>query len=216
MSEKSLVSQNPAPAAENKYWFLSKREVKALEYFYSRRRRDREPSHQDLAPQIQAQLLELYLTGATCSEIARLNPMWGLGQICGACVDSDWPAQRQQYLTDLFSRSRTRAAQAVEEGITFASDVMAATHKLYSDKLKKFIQTGADADLDDILPMVGNMRNYKEALDMLLKLTGNEAPKVVVQIQSGSDVTAMEPPKKSGLLELAQRKKMSAIETKAK
>lgn len=125
-----------------------------------------------LSPGTAANLYALFLRGITCDEIQRLNPGLNLGIIIRARIDNDWDAQKALYLKQLLEGVRERVKQAELEAIEYALHRMAAEHKFKGDKLKKFLQTGNPEDLNGIEIAGMSARGYKEAVENLLKITG--------------------------------------------
>lgn len=149
---------------------LTSRERTALTYFVEKK----EPL---LAPSLQAQLFALFLNGKTTEEIRKMNPGLSLGAIVQARIAGKWDEQREAHLQNLFQGVRERAQQAQLEGVTFISDLMAATHKLHGDRVIRFLQTGNPADLGDM--RIDSLEGYRKVVEILLKLTGQDSQKKV-------------------------------------
>jgi hypothetical protein len=131
----------------------------------------------DLAPSMQAQLLQLYLAGLTLPEIRERNPQLGLGQIVASAVDGRWVERRRKHLEDLFGRIQSEAQEAAASGVEFVALAMRATHKRIGDKLLRYLQTGDETDLDGT--GVGGLAAYKALVDLLAKMTGQDQVKKV-------------------------------------
>ncbi len=119
------------------------------------------------------QLSNLFLQGLGCSEIHKANPTLSLGQIVRARVDYGWDGMREEYLRGLLSKARDVAQQAAMEGAQFVSLHMAAYQKLHGDRFRKYLQTGNAEDLGDSITLL-TPSGYKAAVDMLLKVTGQD------------------------------------------
>jgi hypothetical protein len=126
-----------------------------------------------LAHKTAAQFYELYLQGASCSEIAKLNPGFDLGLIVKAKVDHDWEQKRQLYLDELSESVKTAVQKASLETIQFASDALSVFHKMAGTKFRKYLQTGDEAELGPFANM--SMKSYKDFVELLMKLTGRDS-----------------------------------------
>jgi hypothetical protein len=128
---------------------------------------------QTLTPEAAARFFELYLNGSDCKEIQRLNRAFPLGMILDAKVRFKWTEKRDSYSVELQSRILDKVRKAQLETTELITDLLVATKKRYGDKLKKYIQTGNDQDLDNVL----NIDSLKELLKVsegLLKITGQD------------------------------------------
>jgi len=161
-SDKLLRQESPV---EEK--LLSEREQEAYNKYMHER-------GAPLAPSTAAKFFELYLNGHGCSEIQKLNPSFPLGLIVKARLDYEWDRARQDYILDLMKGIRTKVQQSQLEAIAFAADAMSTFHKLAGDKFKKFLQTGDASELGEYK---FNFRNYKEFVEMLMKMTGQDSVK---------------------------------------
>lgn len=125
-----------------------------------------------LAASTAANFFALFLQGHTCEEIAKLNPAFGLGIIVKARVDHSWDLARDENLENLMTNIRQVAQQKQLASIRFVTDAMAAFEKLAGEKFQRYIQTGDSAQLGEWKDM--SLKQYKELLELLLKLTGQE------------------------------------------
>jgi hypothetical protein len=123
-----------------------------------------------LAPSAQAQLFALYLNGSSCEEIAELNKSFSLGMIVKAKVDGLWEQRKENHIRGLLETVKDRVTQVQMESAIFATDVLSAANKLYGTKLKKYIQTGDEKDLGELA--ITSLKQYKDAVELLLKITG--------------------------------------------
>lgn len=154
---------------EQKEALLTERELREYRVY---QRLNRPP----MAPSTQAQLFQLFLNGNGCEEIVRLNPNgFALGAVVRARIENDWDLKRQEHQEQLMLRVRERVQQVTLETIERVSNEMAASNKLINDKVKKFLQTGDPAELNGT--SIGNVRHLKEMVEMLQKLTGQDAKK---------------------------------------
>lgn len=189
MSEKNETSPNEslpsnvvdlvvveAPAPDPLAW-LTEPERYALDRFQTRRDIRGESGTFALATSVRLQLFELYLAGRNFGEIRALNPQWGLGQIVHAGVEGRWNEHKAIYLDELFTRARDRAKQVVSEAAEFIGDSLTAAHKQHGSALRRFIQTGDAGELGAFA--IGSPHQYKDALELFLKATGQDNVKRV-------------------------------------
>lgn len=125
-----------------------------------------------LSPAAMANLFELYLNGNSCEDIAKLNKNFTLGMIARAKVDGLWEERRQAHVRSLLEGVRERVQQVQLESVMFSADLLAAANKLYGDRLKRFLQTGDERELGDL--SITSLKQYREAVELLMKLTGQE------------------------------------------
>jgi len=130
-----------------------------------------------LSPGVQAQLFSLYLHGDSCEEIAELNKNFTLGMIVKAKVDGLWEHKRIAHLRELLDSVKDRVTQTQLESALFASDLLAATHKIHGKKLRKAIQTGNEDDAGELA--IHSIKQYRDAVDLLLKVTGQDTKQQV-------------------------------------
>ncbi len=145
-----------------------------------------------LAPSTAGKFFELFLQGHSCEEIAKLNPGFGLGIVVKARLDHHWDDLRNEHMLELMKGIRSRVQQSHLEAVVFAADAMAVYHKLMGDKFKKFLQTGDPAELGEFKN--ASFRTYKDFVDMLLKLTGQDGAKKAPPIDPYHNPQAVEQP----------------------
>ena len=170
------VENEKAPVPVEQLTYLAERERYAYLYFLQNRGKTGASSF-PLAYSSQESLYNLYLNGRTCVEIREANPQFGLGQIVFACVDGDWERRRQEHFEGLMAKVGDRVKQVTMEGASFAADVMSATHALYKQKINQFYQTGDMEILKDL--GLGSVKTYKDAVELLQTLTGQDKVKTV-------------------------------------
>lgn len=146
----------------------------------------------DLSPSTAAKLYTLYLEGCTLTEISDLNPELGLGTIVSSAVNDRWDLRKKDYTEELYTRAKDNAVQVVAEGAMFMTTVLTAAHKKHGDKLKKYIQTEDPQYLKDTMN-IDSLRGYKEAVEIFMKLTGQDQVK---KVQVEGNVTHTEAPPK--------------------
>lgn len=130
-----------------------------------------------LAPSTSASFFQLFLQGHTCEEIAKLNPAFGLGIIVRARVEHDWDQQRLDHVQHLLDNIRQVVQTAQLGAVQFVAEGLAVYQKMAGEKFQKYLQSGKIEDLGDFKDM--SFKTYKDLLEMLLKLTGQDANKKV-------------------------------------
>ncbi len=132
----------------------------------------RRPPQPRLAPSLEAQLYEGFLAGMSCEDVSAQNPGISVGQVVATRIDCQWDERRRRYLEDLLLRAGARVQQVQLEAMEFLRLRLACTHKAYTKQAKKYLQTGATRDMPERLL---NWREYKDTMELMLKLVGKDA-----------------------------------------
>lgn len=113
---------------------------------------------------------ELYLNAYSCEDIWRVNGQkFQLGMIVDAKIRYEWDKRKETQLSNLFNNIETKVIKVKNESISLLSDLLAAAHKIWGDKVAKFLQ---DGDMDALAGFdPSSLKNYKEILAMLQALT---------------------------------------------
>lgn len=149
-------------------------------------------------------MYELFLNGYSCEEIAKLNDdRFDVGMILDARVRHGWDERKLLHLDTLYAGLMEKVKKTQAEGAVFLTDMLAAAHKLHGNKIKKFLQTGNQADLGDL--QIESLDAYRKILETLLTLTGQNSGKSTgsqakVQVVAHGDVTVSNEPSASELL----------------
>jgi hypothetical protein len=174
-----------------------------------------------LAPEASAKFLSLFMHGSDAHEIARLNKPFKVGQILDAQVRYKWVEQRDKASIELQSRVVAKVMKTQLETTELLTDVLSAANKRYGDKLKKYIQSGDEKDLDGVV----NVESLKELLKVaegLIKITGQDrVSKVNVKTTSTQNVNlnvtgaeGMSPEDSAQILAIVSASKRKANEPK--
>ncbi len=151
------------------------------------------PTRKPLSVTTSLKMYELFLNGYSCEEVARLNDhKFPSGMILEARLRDTWDDRRQQHLAELYGGIFDKVRQTQTEAVAFVADLLSAAHKKHGDKLKKFLQSGDQADLGAL--SIDTMTSYKTAADMLMKLTGQDKEKSPVgnkTVVVGTNVSVM-------------------------
>lgn len=146
-----------------------------------------------LSPVLSDQLYEVFLQGTSCEEIARNNPGISLGQVLEARLASHWDDRRTRHLEDLLDNAKGRLQQTHLEAAEFVRGYLTAVHKALGSKSKKFLQTGQMKDFPKFTDEVSWAR-YKQATELLMKLTGQNVERQQVSGVVEHRVTVTRPP----------------------
>lgn len=130
-----------------------------------------------IAPSTAANFFQLYLTGQSCEEIARAYPAFSLGLIARAKVDHDWDKQREDYIVSVLTGIRQVVQKTQLDAIRFVAEGMAVFQKMAGEKFRAYLRTGDIKELGDFKDM--NFKSYKELLELMLKLTGQNSEQQV-------------------------------------
>lgn len=138
---------------------------------------------QSIPASVNAGLFALFLQGSTVEEIQDLNPMYSLGEIVAARVHGDWDERREEHLSKLLDKVGKRVLQVTLESADFMADVIAVAALEHGEKLKRYIQTKNPAELGSF--RVKNLKELKEAVEVLQKLTGQDKQSVSISKVQG-------------------------------
>lgn len=145
---------------------LSETEAKAYQKWV-------EDGRPKLSPDKAAQFFAVFLQGYDCVQISKSNPGFDLGLIVRARVEYEWDERKSEYLQKLMQDVVQVSQKTTAEAIKFASDGMAAFHKLAGEKFRKFLQSGNEEDLGEFKGL--SFKNYKDLIEIFGKLTGQES-----------------------------------------
>ncbi len=184
---------------------LSARELNAYQFLV----KSNQPK---VSPSTSSGFFELFLNGKSCEEIMRLNKGFSLGQIVRCRVEDEWDERRDRHMAELLEGARATVQQRQMEGIVFLTDYMSAFHKLFGDKMKKYMQTG---DVGEIQDLPFTFKQYKDILELMMKLTGQENNKKVqgevvhkhVSAEPSQGRTTLTPAQAAQVLEIIDSKK---------
>lgn len=155
--------------------------VKAVEALTPREleayRKYMESGKAPLAASTATNFFQLYLQGHSTEEIAKLNPAFGLGIIVRARVEHDWDRLRKEHVEHLLDNIRQVVQTTQLEAVQFVAEGLAVYRKMAGEKFQRYLQSGKIEDLGDFKDM--SFKTYKDLLELLLKLTGQEPAKKV-------------------------------------
>lgn len=126
-----------------------------------------------LAPDTVTALFQLYLNGSDCAEVHRLNKGLPYEAILWARVKFDWDAHRDKLIVERQEKIRDKVLNSQLQTTELMADLLAATAKKHGDKIKKYIQTGDEADLGGSLS-IDNLHQLLKIAEGLQKITGQD------------------------------------------
>jgi len=164
MSDEIENIEKEVEELQLKYPLLTDKEVRELRFHVK-------TNQPKLGKKRAEQLQQLFNRGYACQEIVKANDGVSLAQVVRARIEFDWDEQRKDYLWNLMREAKTTIQQTQYESIRFITDGIAVHNKLYGEKFRKYLQTGNEADLGGAF---FSGKQYREMLEMLLKLTGQD------------------------------------------
>lgn len=129
-----------------------------------------------LASDTATSFFQIYLNGGDTKEIHRLNKAFPYESILIERIRGDWDLHREQYVEQLKVAIRDRLIKANLETVGLMTDMVAVAYKKHGDKLKKYLQTGNEKDLDGAMN-VDSIHQLIKVLEGLHKAVGIEKPK---------------------------------------
>lgn len=119
-------------------------------------------------------MYELYLNNYSLEDIWRVNgEKFPLGAIVDAKIRYKWDERKDIQLANLFNNIEKKVIRVKNESISMLADLLAAAHKIWGDRVAKFLQDGDISVLEGLDP--SSFKNYKEILSMLQVLTNNNS-----------------------------------------
>ncbi len=116
----------------------------------------------------------MFLRGLGTEDIRKLAPGFSLAQIVQARVAGEWDRRRAEYDRRLAEQSVDTVNRARLELATFLGDSIAIAAKIGQERLQKYALSRREEDLGGL--EVSTIKDLKNALDLLLKTTGQDAP----------------------------------------
>lgn len=126
-----------------------------------------------ITPETVTNFFELYLNGSEPEEIARLNKGFDLASIHWAMIKYNWPIKKDQYIYDLQEGIRQKVIKAQLEATSLMTDMLTASNKKNSEKLKKYIQTGDEEHLKGVMN-IESLNGLLKTIEGLQKITGQD------------------------------------------
>lgn len=145
---------------------LSESEIKELTVYIS-------SGGHPLSPDVAGKLFTLFLNGSDVEELHRLNKALPLGSILDAKIRYKWTVKRDDYASELQAKIQAKVMKAQLETTELITDLLVAAKRKYGDKIKKFIQSGEDADLGNGLS-IDSLTSLMRISESLQKITGQD------------------------------------------
>ncbi len=138
------------------------------------------------------QMFQLFLEGYTCAEIAKQNKGFTEGDILYCRKKYKWDNERDEYVIQLNNQIKQKIMKQKLESAEFLTNMLSVIHKEHRDVMLKYLQTGNPDDL----PKIGSLRTYKEVVEILSKITGEDSTKRIkldAKIQQDTNVKVENP-----------------------
>jgi hypothetical protein len=137
-----------------------------------------------------AQMFEIFLHGGSCTQIEKQWRKYKLGAIVKAAIEYQWHEKRQEYLEHLHRDAVERGRQAVAESVGFTADLLAVAHKRWGQKLRRYLATGDESELDGF--EIRSIDQYRKVVQTFLELTGHDPSEVFAKktTEGGEMMTA--------------------------
>lgn len=173
MSEDLVVaSADPPTARDLALVLLDERERQALEYFETSYRLG---TTAPIAPSTADRMFTLWLRGLSTEDIRALNWGFGLGAIVDARVRYGWDRRMAEYDQQQVTDTAAAIRRAQIETAALAADMLSASALLNREKLQRYMMTRDERDLGDLA--ITNTKQWKDALEILLKATQQDQPR---------------------------------------
>lgn len=145
-----------------------------------------ESGRHPLAPETAANFYGLFLTGTSIGEIHRLNKAFPYEAILWAAIKYDWHRQRDEYAIELQAQTAQKVMTAQLETAGLMADLLTAANKKHGLRIKKYLQSGNEADLGDSIS-IENLHSLMKVAESLQKVTG-QANTVKVKTENTQNV----------------------------
>ena len=101
-----------------------------------------------------------------------MNPGFSLGSIVSSRIAGEWDRRMAEYTSELLDTTLARVQQVTLESAGFVSNLLVTANQQYGDCLKRYMQSGNEADLGDL--KISSLQAYKTAIELLQKITGQD------------------------------------------
>lgn len=122
-----------------------------------------------------SQMFSLFLEGYSCADIAKLNKGLTEADILYCRKKYNWDEERDTYAIQLTHQVKQKMFKQKLESVEFLTNMLSVIHKEHKEVMLKYLQTGNPDDL----PKIGSLRSYKEVVETLAKITGEESTKKI-------------------------------------
>lgn len=205
MDDKNIITLNES--FENKCTRLLSEEDSTLVKKYI------ESGGKKLATETAASFFSMYLNGYDTKEIHRLNKAFPYESILIARIDNNWDEEKEDYLNKLQQNIKDKLLKSQLESINFLSDLLSATHKKHGDKIKKFLSSGNEKDLDGTIS-VDSVSQLLKVIEGLNKITGQDKSKnndttinVNIDQRSVNNISSLSPEDSAKILNIVSESK---------
>lgn len=123
-----------------------------------------------VAPSLAESMFNLFLEGYTCEAISKQGKGLTEGDILYCRKKYKWDEKRDRYMQDLYEATSRKIMKQKSESVDFLTGMLSVVHKKNRDQIMKYLQSGSEEDFPEFA--VGNLKNYKEVVEILAKITG--------------------------------------------
>lgn len=138
-----------------------------------------------------ARLFKFYLMGRSVDDLQRMNHAFTLGLIVRAKVEGDWDERRLVYTNELLDGVKDRVKMTQLEAVHFVADQLGVAHASFRERFMRYLESGDEAVLGELA--IKNVKQYRESIDLLLHLTGQNNPVKKVETKHTVKVEQSEP-----------------------
>lgn len=150
---------------------LNPKELEAYRYFIKE-------DQLQIADEASDHMFDLFCTGKNCDEIRKIVKSYSYGQIVACRVIGDWDNRKEARRLATRTDVPEQAPITLLEAADFLGDLILATKKRFSAKLKQYNATG-DESLLEGLPMARNVKELQTVVELFMKASGQDSEKVV-------------------------------------
>ena len=124
---------------------------------------------------LSSQMFSLFLEGYSCAEIVKQNKFFTEGDILYCRKKYKWDEERDRYAADLNDQIKQKLTKQKLESVEYLTNLLAIIHKESKSAVLKYLQTGNTDDL----PAIGSLKTYKDIVETLSKITGEDSVKKI-------------------------------------
>lgn len=135
-----------------------------------------ESGGQALSPAAASNMFNLFLNGSNLQEIWKLNRTIALGSIIEAAVKYSWHTEKERYSQELHGKIRDKVVQSQLQTTELLTDMLTVASKQYSEKLKRYIQSGDEEDLKGSMS-IESLTALTRTIDALREITNQNKAK---------------------------------------
>lgn len=131
-----------------------------------------------IADEASDSMFDLFCNGKSCDDIRKIVKAYSYGQIVACRVIGDWDSRKEARRLATETEVPNQAPITLLEASDFLSDLILATNKRFSARLKQYRATGDELLLEGI-PLPRNMKEYDTLIQLFMKASGQDTEKTV-------------------------------------